>query len=207
MEVHRRDLFPTPIWQVDLSHLHGHMQEMIADAEELIATDPFVGNQLFSQSRTHLQSRGGPAWKAFFHETAAIMQHIMERDYPPTFPVTGGTLRSWAMRITDPKEFDRAGGGIQSVLHAHLPSFLSSVFYLQVPDELLETGTGGTTFRDPASSLSQMHRQPWIHIPPNPFELVIFPSHLEHAPERPQGVESFSTPRIVVSTDLRLTLD
>lgn len=88
-------------------------------------------------------------------------------------------------------------------LHAHPRALLSSVLYLRVPDELVDTPWGGTVFRDPnAANTGYMVDRPLSRVPAAPLGLVVFPGWLEHAPAEPPDAAPYSSPRIVVATDV-----
>jgi hypothetical protein len=199
----RTDLFPTPVWSVDLTELAEHVPAMVAEAEAVLERSPADDNDLFEQSRAVLQASTEPGWVEFFRIIAAHMEAIVGRDLPAHFGIERAYLRSWVLRIDDPSAHNRIGSTLD-LLHSHLPSVLSSVFYLQVPTALVEASHGGTTFRDPNAAVTRAYRRPDVQVAAAPLRLVIFPSHLEHCPERPAPATVFDRPRLVVSTDLRV---
>ena len=158
----------------------------------------------FEQSRAVLQQSDEPGWQLFFSRLSSIMQDIVANELRPRFDFKA-TMSSWAIRMKSPEDY-AATDGVLTPLHSHLPSVLTSVFYLQVPKACIDTDHGGTVLRDPQSANTRAYRAPDVHIPPRPLRLAIFPAYIEHAPERPK-TPSLDVDRIVVSTDLRVVHD
>ncbi len=201
----RTDLFSVPIWTADLDQFAPDLPRMIEVAEALLREHPSPG-ELFSQSSAVLQDDPDPAWIEFFRVLAAMMARIINREMPPHYPFERAFLKSWVLRIDDVAEFERTGSTLNA-LHSHIPAVLSSVLYLRVPDDLLDASTGGTTFKDPNSVNTRAYLRPEFHVAPAPLRLVIFPAWLEHLPERPAPGLRLDTPRLIVSTDLRVELN
>jgi uncharacterized protein (TIGR02466 family) len=95
-------------------------------------------------------------------------------------------LRGW-IKVDHPSDFD--------VLHCHPGSFLSGVYYLEVPHDLKG---GDIIFRDPRGPLVAMYETPGIDLPwpgsvmdipfsPATGHLLIFPAWLEHRIEPFRG--------------------
>jgi len=204
-EVHRTDLFATPMWTADLTQFHDRLPQMIDTAERVLAESPAPPGELFSQSQAVLQDVDDPAWIEFFRFLAATMERIVGREMPPVYPFERAFLRSWVLRVDDPDQYQHTGTTLNA-LHSHIPAVLSSVFYLQVPGALVDASTGGTTFKDPNSVNTRAYSRPEFHLAPAPLRLAIFPAWLEHLPERPPAGTVLDVPRIVVSTDLRVEL-
>ena len=201
----RTDLFPVPIWTIDLVELRPQLPAMIAAAEALLADAPAVG-ELFRQSQALLQDSTEPAWVEFFRVLAAHMERIIGREMPPQYGFKRAFLRSWVLQVDDAEDYESTGTLLNAV-HSHVPAVLSSVLYLRVPDALVDAPSGGTTFKDPNSINTRSYSTPEFHVSPAPLRLVVFPAWLEHLPEPPRPRSALQGGRLVVSTDLRVELD
>ncbi|HXJ56520.1 MAG TPA: TIGR02466 family protein [Verrucomicrobiae bacterium] len=82
-----------------------------------------------------------------------------------------------------------------NVLHCHPGCFLSAVYYVKVPQEMIG---GEIAFRDPRGPVVAMYETPGIDLPwvgsgmgipftPTTGQLLIFPAWLEHRVERFEG--------------------
>lgn len=178
---------------------------MITAAERLLEEEPAPQKELFQQSRSILQQSTEPGWEKFFAVLRGFMERIISRELPPQYDFRRFFLRSWVLQIDEASDFMRTGSTL-NVLHSHIPAVLSSVFYLQVPDDLINAPSGGTTFRDPNSVNTRAYSRPDFHVSPAPLRLVIFPAFLEHCPEQPRPEVVMEKPRIIVATDLRVDL-
>lgn len=201
MTVQRTDLFPTPIWTTDLTHLADQRDGMAAAAREVLAASPASPADPLSQSAAVLQNSDHPGWQSFFEYLRSTMEDIVGKELPPAYATDGWFLRSWVVEVSDYDDWHHTG--LLRSLHAHLPSLLSSVLYVEVPEALRGADSGGTTFRDPMAAITGSYRPSDVHVSPQELRLVIFPSWLEHLPQPPDPGLRIESPRLVVATDLR----
>lgn len=201
----RRDLFPVPVWISQLDFLAPYVDEMILEAEQFIAFSPAKDADPYQQSDAFLQRSEDEGWQRFFSFVGGEMQRILRDDLPPRFDISRAYLRSWVLRINCDHDY-ASHPSVLEPLHSHLPAVLSSVFYLRVPPEMSKVGGGGTVLRDPLAPVTRQFRDVGHHIEPVPLRLAIFPSYVEHAPERTAERADWSTSRLIVSTDLRVDL-
>lgn len=201
----RHDLFPVPLWINQLDFLAPHLSAMILEAEEFINFCPANASDPYQQSDGFLQRSEDEGWRRFFSFVGDEMQRILRDEMPLKFNISRAYLQSWSLRINGDDDY-ADHPSVLEVLHSHLPAVLSSVFYLRVPPEMIEAGGGGTLLRDPLAPITRQFRDVGYHIAPVPLRLAIFPSYLEHAPERPAQRMTWSTSRLIVSTDLRVDL-
>lgn len=199
----RHDLFAVPVWINQLDFLEPYLDGMILEAEEFITFCPARTTDIYEQSDAFLQRSENEGWRRFFSFVSEEMQRILRDEMSPKFPISKAHLHSWSLRINGDHDY-ADHPSVLEVLHSHLPAVLSSVFYLQVPPEMIDAGGGGTLLRDPLAPITRQFRDVGYHVEPVPLRLAIFPSYLEHAPERPAQRMAWSTSRLVVSTDLRV---
>jgi hypothetical protein len=202
----RQELFPIPLWIAQFDELRPWLPGMIRTAESLIENDPSGENPFFEQSEATLQASNDPGWTKYFELLSRLMEQILaEGSFSPHYPVSRAFLRSWVVRMRSHRDFERTGGVLE-VLHSHIPAVMTSVFYLQVPPHLVGRPEGGTVLRDPSSANTRPYRNVIHNIEAVPLRVAVFPGFIEHAPERPPPGPSFSVPRLLVSTDLRLDM-
>lgn len=189
-------LFPVPVWTVDLSpYFADDLATMVSDVDWIIDEDRAPAP--LEQSRAAISALTTEPWPRYHQVLAQICEGLLARAWPEAgYEV--GRLATWGLRMAGP-----SGGGLLRHLHAHPRAMLSSVLYLQIPDELVDHRHGGTLFRDPnASNTSYMAERPLARIAARPLRLVVFPAWLEHAPAEPPTGGRYSKPRIVVATDV-----
>lgn len=189
-------LFSIPVWTVDLSTFFADdLATMVDDVAWII--DENRADAPFEQSRAGIELLTTAPWPRYHQVLSQICEGLLRQ----AWPLAGyevGRFASWGLRMTRP-----SGGGMLRHLHSHPRAVLSTVLYLQVPDELLGEPHGGTLFRDPnAANTSYMVDRPIARVPAHPLRLVVFPAWLEHTPAEPPTIDVYSKPRIVVATDV-----
>ena len=199
----RSDLFPSPIWVIDLDEFIVDLTHMASVARTVLSSHPTDPNDPYRQSRAVLQEVRDVSWRRFFVRLGEYMAGIISTEVRLQSSGDLGKLRSWVLEIK-PEDRWRQSATVSRDLHSHLPSTLSSVFYVEVPYSIIGQSTGGTTFRDPNAVITQAFRPATVHVSAVPGRLIIFPSWLEHAPEPPATELLLDSPRLVVSTDLRI---
>lgn len=180
------DLFPTRIWQVELSELAGEFPAWIEAAHDLRRRAPEPAGRTNrggwnSTSNAVLDDPALADLKARIQRacrTALVEMGVAE----PAFQ-----LQSW---------FNIHDRGGFNFLHMHDNVMLSGTFYLSVPP-----GSGSLVFRDPRPGVlnsfikgngPNAHKD--VHLKPRNGLLVLFPHWLEHYVEPHDGDE----PRIAV---------
>ncbi|MDP9057046.1 MAG: 2OG-Fe(II) oxygenase family protein [Pseudomonadota bacterium] len=179
-------LFPTVIWDVELTQFADSLQLWKREILQLRDADPQSATRSTrlgwsSQDRSVLDGGVfGPLKVEVSHLISGVLQHMAGEEVP-------FKLESWI------NLHDR--GGLNQ-LHMHEHALLSGVFYLSVPD-----GSGPLMFRDPRPGvLHSPFRSEGpnackvISLPPRAGLLVLFPHWLEHSVEPHDGAE----PRIAI---------
>ena len=180
------DLFPTPVAQFsldrpDLDARLAPAVDALRDAEPETPRDRVGGQGYFEwQSRTDLQHEPP------FDELAAVVAEAAHATLEALghAPVELHLTELWA-------NVGEAGGS--HAAHAHPNSFLSAVYFLEVPD-----GAGILQFVDPrpqAQVFSLEVERPSLRnarlvaVEPKPSRLVIFPSWLTHRVDVTRGAD------------------
>lgn len=171
-ELRSHDLFPTRIWQAELTALEPNLPQWVAEVLAMRAAAPKAAGRTCrrgwnSEEMTVLERPGfAPLREAI---RAACANALAEMGQ-------GGRafyLQSWV------NLHDRGGF---NYLHLHEGSLLSGSFYLQVPP-----GSGQFVFRDPRpgvihgfvkGAVPNGHAD--IHLTPSAGLLVLFPCWMEH---------------------------
>jgi uncharacterized protein (TIGR02466 family) len=187
LEIHFNDLFPTRIWQADVSQLAPHFPAWIAQINAMRAAAPVAAGR---------SNRGG--WnstdKTILHQPSfAALREVVDVTCKSAFEQMGianqaFTLESWV------NMHDRGGFNFE---HMHDGALISGAFYLQVPK-----GAGSLVLRDPrprsagaflkagaANAINDLHIEPQAGL------LVVFPYWLEHHVEPHES----DVPRIAIS--------
>jgi hypothetical protein len=97
-----------------------------------------------------------------------------EKGHPLLGPPRGQALRlegSWSVRL--------AGSG-HHASHTHVMGWISSAFYVSLPEKMGEPPAGWLALGTPPSELG-LPLKPYQHVEPKPGRLVLFPSTLWHA--------------------------
>ena len=200
LQLHEEQLFPTSVYRAHLGMLESVRSELIADVLELVASDPLpdVPGQ---QTKGRLHERREPRWRTVFDTLLAVVDYIGDRREPGS--QRSWTVKSWGLVLDDGGSYD----AIPVMTHSHWGYTWSSVLWLDLPDALVESGIGGTAFRDPLSFVRRGTGEGegiWHHARPSVLDLIVFPSYLEHLPSPPPPDTVFDRPRVVVATDFLL---
>lgn len=206
-DAERIDLFPTVAWMCDLGFLADVRDHLVADAWELLS-DPVPG-QPGLQTPGNLQLREEPWWQRCFEAITSFTDAIACDLRPPW---QERSIFSWALGYRSSNDYltfvgdtrdaeDKMLQGAMGFGHTHTAATFTSVLYLQVPEEMTETGA--TVLRNPNYALHHRLGGPLEHrFQPRPLKLLVFPGYVEHHPELAVLPEPWSTPRLIVSTDV-----
>ena len=195
IHVERHEIFPTPVWYVDFDFLSGHRDALVADIDASLA-DWEAPETPGRMTRNTLHQLPGDHWDTFRNNLLLLTDGIAGGIKPPW---TTRSLHTWAIRFDSPDDF----GDERTSLHNHSRSTYTAALWLSVPPELEETGQGATVLRNPQNHLLRRYgMDTYVRFAPVPMSLVVFPSFVEHFPERPESVESFSAPRTLLVSDV-----
>lgn len=166
------DIFPTRIWQANLTALSSHLDGWIANVRDQRAANPQPAGRTNRQGWNSADmavlelAAFAPLAAAVRAGCAAALGEMGLRDVP-------FQLQSWI------NLHDRGGFNF---LHVHEGCLLSGCFYLSVP-----TGSGKLVFRDPRPGVihgcvkgAVPNGYSDIHLSPAAGLLVLFPNWLEH---------------------------
>jgi hypothetical protein len=195
IHVERHEVFPTPVWFVDLGHLAPHRDALLADIDDSLATweAPGVPGRM---TRNDLQDRTGAHWDAY-REALHGLTDAIAADLSP--PWTTRSVHTWAISFETPE----AIGDERTSLHNHARSTYTASLWLSVPAELEATREGATVLRNPQNHLLRRYGMgTYVRFEPVPMSMVVFPSFVEHFPERPATVDTFSRPRTLLVSDV-----
>jgi uncharacterized protein (TIGR02466 family) len=179
-------LFPTVIWDVQLTQFAGQFDDWKREIEQLRAAAP-QSDARSTRSGWHSQDRAildrpvfAPLAAEIRRLASGALAHMAGEEVP-------FNLTSWV------NLHDR--GGLNQ-LHMHAHALLSGVFYLSVP-----TGSGPLMFRDPRPGVLYSpfsgegpNALKTVSLPPSAGLLVLFPHWLEHWVEQHESDE----PRISI---------
>jgi hypothetical protein len=192
LRLDRVEVFPHLIWRTNLEPLAGDREYLRDDILRRATTQP---NKPGLQTDPVLGELTDEPWRHYHELVGTVVSSVVGQTLI-TMPL--GRMVSWGLVFERPDDWDL---GIWS-LHSHYPATFSSVFYVEVPPELMEHGEGGTTFVDPMRHATR-YFHPDLHslAPEASLDLVVFPSYLEHRPTPPVHATVWSGPRVVVATD------
>ncbi len=195
IHVDRHEIFPTPVWYVDFGFLNCHREALVADVDSSLADweAPDVPGRM---TRNDLHELEGPHWDAFRESLLTLTDGIAQGIRPPW---TTRSLHTWGIRFDGPDQF----ADERTSLHNHARSTYTAGLWLSVPAELTASGEGATVLRNPQNHLLRRYgMDTYVRFAPVPMALIVFPSFIEHFPERPTSVTEFSTPRTMLVSDI-----
>ena len=181
------DLFPTRIWQVQMSALNPHLEQWVAAVLALRAASPKPAG------RTNRQGWNSEDMAVLEQPVLAPLQQAVRAACVSALREMGVGdiafhLQSWI------NLHDRGGFNF---LHVHEGSLLSGSFYLKVP-----SGSGKFVFRDPRPGVVHGYVKGAvpngysdIQLAPDAGLLVLFPCWMEHYVEPHNSDE----PRITIA--------
>ena len=188
------DLFAVPIWSTMLPSMASIAPSMAADIGALLETDMVVGAP-GRQTDIVLQRLPGAHWEQFFTMLLAFTDRLAA-NFQPTW--RSRRHFSWGLeyrRLSDYAATDD--------FHTHIAASISTVFYLNVPQEYDAIGGVGTVLRNPLKSVQHRYGAPdTATFVAETHRLLAFPSYLEHTSERPPSPTDFSSSRLCVVTDV-----
>lgn len=193
----RTDLWPTPLWQIDLGDVLVEHPSLVGEALAYLDAHRLPEHPL-QQSAPDLGT-AGPATAAGLARLEAVARELARREFVVRDGQNVVTYRSWVVRSDGSGDWDESSAAL---LHSHLPSLLSAVWYLQVPDGFEGSAEVGTTFRPAVPALHRLLRQPlsWT-VPGRTGHVVFFPSWVEHVPAPAPPGRHFLPPRVAVACD------
>jgi uncharacterized protein (TIGR02466 family) len=187
-----QELFPTPLWVVDLASTDaaGFNARLKAEIENIISPRPKVPSGCNWQTPQDLHTR--PAFADFTKLVEIVAKSVAQYLQVEQFPlmITG----CWA-NINPP--------GAYHPTHNHPNNYLSGVYYVAVPD----TGSH-LVFQDPrpvlimprTATIGRVTANACI-AQPQPGRMVIFPSWLRHHVPSNEG----TTERVSIAFNLMFT--
>lgn len=192
----RTGLFATSTWTADLGLSATDRSNLLRDAFRLLqrrrATDrPFL------QTTDIDGFVDGPWWNRYFEAAAALVGEVA--GHLPAAAVDDFAMHhtTWVLVISHSDEFKPAGG-VVDLLHTHPRTTLASIYYLDLPDELLVDHRAGTLLRNPVGGHASDFEPVNVYESPGIDRMLVFPAHVEHAPARPDIAGPFSRPRVVI---------
>jgi hypothetical protein len=190
-------IFPTHIVRFDASEvfLKHEVEIMIDDIEKAIREKTLMQYDELTpkhQSKPFLfLDKGDKIWQKLQNNFISCCQNYLQ--------IVGDFVQNQNdMEFTDARAwFYRNDGELNKVetnpWHNHNPSFLSGVFYLQVPGD---GSSGGTEFHDPRSP--ECHQTRFVEITPMNLTWVIFPGWMYHKSNYPKNTSDY---RYVIAAD------
>ncbi len=205
----RLDLFPTIAWVADLApDLADVRQQLVEDAWDFLGHP--VEGQPGLQTPGTLQQRMEPWWSQCFEAITAFTDLIAESLRPQW---QERKIFSWALGYRSRADYLSGFGKNEQEAedhlrlealgfgHTHTAATFTSILYLQIPDGM--TGTGATVIRDPQYPLHRrLGGETEFRFFPRALQLLVFPGYLEHHPAIVDLPEPWSSPRLIVSTDV-----
>lgn len=169
------DLFPTRIWQFDLSHLASYFPAWQQSLEDWRAQEPTAaGRSNRSGWNSDKTLFGKPEFAPLLEAAQTAFIHALRESQPGRN--LSFALEAWA-NIHDP--------GGYNMMHLHQGVLLSGCFYLTMPE-----GAGALVFQDPRPGVvlstfkgPGVNSNQFVQVKPRPGLLLLFPNWLEHAVE------------------------
>lgn len=195
VRVQRHEVFPTPVWFVDFQFLGPHRDALLDDITTSLAefTNPGGPGQM---TRNTLHELPGPHWDAYREALLGLCDGVAAELAPAW---TTRSVHAWGIMFDGPEAF----GDERNSLHNHARSTYTASLWLSVPPELASTGEGATVLRNPQNHVLRRYgMDTYVRFEPVDLALVLFPSFLEHYPEKPPTVEEFSVPRTMLVADV-----
>ena len=194
IEIHRNDLWSTPIWIVNLSDndIHPTKTSLNEDLLNFVVGEVEKNPQVVKKS-----NRGGWQSRTDLHKEPAL-EDLKKQIYnvcKSIFPPMQGMYFQQMWAGVNKK-------GHYNILHQHGQYMLSGGYYLQVPEN-----SGKIQFRDPRPSAMAnwiatniLRSGEWEGYTPKASDLMIWPAFLDHQVEPSQSDQD----RIMISFDLNL---
>ena len=194
IEIHRSDLWSTPIWIVNLSDndIHPTKTSLNEDLLNFVVGEVEKNPQVVKKS-----NRGGWQSRTDLHKEPAL-EDLKKQIYnvcKSIFPPMQGMYFKQMWAGVNKK-------GNYNVLHQHGQYMLSGGYYLQVPEN-----SGKIQFRDPRPSAMAnwittyvLRKGEWEGYTPKASDLMIWPAFIDHQVEPSQSDQD----RIMISFDLNL---
>ena len=197
IQLRRFDVTQVSIWAARLDEVRECRSELEADIDSALETDR-NGDAMGEQTLAVLQSLRGRHWDLYRSGLRASVQSLLQLHAPQLLDADL-QLTTWAMKLgrpgTYPIEQLRLAG-----VHNHFPAFLSSIYYVRVPQSLKDRGTAGTAFIN-FFPHSLVRDRPGTSVDASEGVLVLFPSWVLHTPlafEYQDDVEA----RVVIASDI-----
>ena len=201
-QLERQALFEIPFWQIELPEILPFHAEMIDEVEQSIdRTRDANTNEVFLADQTVEDPFDGRSegWSLLDARMAEAYREIISSSFQ-RWRSGELHLRRWAIRLgrldAESKKKLRTTG-----IHNHLPALFSSIYYLSVPDEMVDDEDGGTVFYQPLGNQLDLIAPRMRTIAPREGRLVVFPAFLDHAPV-PVDWDARGKSRIVISSDI-----
>ena len=194
IEIHRSDLWSTPIWIVNLSDndIHPTKTSLNEDLLNFVVGEVEKNPQVVKKS-----NRGGWQSRTDLHKEPAL-EDLKKQIYnvcKSIFPPMQGMYFKQMWAGVNKK-------GNYNVLHQHGQYMLSGGYYLQVPEN-----SGKIQFRDPRPSAMAnwittyvLRKGEWEGYTPKASDLMIWPAFIDHQVEPSQSDQD----RIMISFDFNL---
>ena len=194
IEIHRHDLWSTPLWKVNLSDndIHPTKTSLNEDLLNFVVGEVEKNPQVIQKS-----NRGGWQSRTDLHKEPAL-EDLKKQIYnvcKSIFPSMQGIYFQQMWAAVNKK-------GNYNILHQHGQYMLSGGYYLQVPEN-----SGKVNFRDPRPgalsnwiATSVLRAGEWEVYMPKASDLMIWPAFLDHQVAPSQSDED----RIMISFDLNL---
>ncbi len=194
IEIHRNDIWSTPIWKVNLSDNDIHPTKTSLN-EDLL--NFVVGEVEKNPESPRKSNRGGWQSRVDLYKEPAL-EDLKKQIYnvcKSIFPTMSGIYFKQMWAGVNKK-------GNYNTLHQHGHYEISGGYYLQVPEN-----SGKINFRDPRpAALSNwiatkvLRNGEWEGYMPKASDLMIWPAFLDHQVEPSQSDQD----RIMISFDLNL---
>ena len=194
IEIHRSDLWSTPIWIVNLSDndIHPTKTSLNEDLLNFVVGEVEKNPQVVKKS-----NRGGWQSRTDLHKEPALedlkkqIYNVCKSIFPP---MQGMYFKQMWAGVNKKGNFN--------ILHQHGHYQLSGGYYLQVPEN-----SGKIQFRDPRPSAMAnwittyvLRKGEWEGYTPKASDLMIWPAFIDHQVEPSQSDQD----RIMISFDLNL---
>ncbi|UDY33945.1 hypothetical protein [Dermatobacter hominis] len=193
----RHDVFPVPVWTIDCAHLAEVLPELVDGVDRSLAAHT-VPDVIGSMTRNDLQSLEGAGWDLYRSTVEGVCDAIAQGFSPPWVERRSFT---WGIRYDSSDEFEDE----EHALHSHARATLTSAMFISVPtvgggDD---SSAGALVLRNPQNHLLRRYgMDTYVHVPPVPLSMVVFPGFLEHFPQRPTIPGAFDVPRTLLVTDV-----
>lgn len=178
MNLDTHALFAIPYWLAFFEEVIPYHDEMIAELEDKLDAAQETKIHLSDQTVDDPFKLASEGWGVLqkncdmaFHE---LVEKNFQRWYSGEFH-----MRRWGVRLGRQSSTEKERLLRESV-HNHYPAFLSSIYYLSVPEELRAKEEGGTQFRNPFSFVMEKIVPRTVVVPAQPGRFVVFPAFVDH---------------------------